>query len=1373
MAKAAGLDAAAQDRRTLSALLVAPATSRASEGFYKPYKSALAALFAADPALAAVGRELFPQAGGNAFFGWWLDVLDAGGALGPLLDGSAAPGSAASWLSRAMAHCRRGWQAEPPPAQMFGIIDQLAATIRADGVPVSPQTGNRQVDANLVDALLEHGLPVNPGGHVDLAGWLASAADGTQRPLTHLTQDPAFAERVQAAVADYPHNYQSDRKVDDLLVAPALAPFVSAWLQERAESFGAHGLARAGAEVVVTLMAATGPSTFRANPGAYEIFARASMHHALARTLAGGLIDELGWPALEEAAAQLVPGEARWTSAWPSIVVLDNARAVVAGPEAVGAAHDLRIPGNARWANPRVRFVDGQFLVIYHDSGDRGYWSGQPGEVFPISVNSYGSIEVCTTTADGGRVGGGRPLHVGDRSLDEEHEVFSDGATVWRLERETGVDATGRWRSTTRLRELEPTTGATGRVSLPAWLEEFAPTAGELDLAASSLMPATGLTESPLGLRDGMVGTRVRRRVLDDGSSVVEVESIDGRRATLSADAAQGASTVFGLVGLPGLAEPALLTQAGLWDSTGTFQLSPSFVGDQRPATSKMPAYHYRPYDDRWRVWGTPFVPPARLWHALRPRDVPGSLALRRVDDALALRLLDAAVADLAADADDVAMPLTRQAIAAALPEITHPRLVDGVVGLVRGAAGVQQELRSFVATRSPSDDATSDGPDPAGIVGADLVALGNVGLGGGRHGRGAGRPGVQISSVGRYLTGELSAELLVSDFPTTTVQWPALVGHAGAVAYLATSPATDEAGRTGLLRFLEVWATTPFVGDLDGIRVGKVIRVEPRAGEDEGDGGDPPRRYVVLPGARHGHQGRTEYWYVSATGAAPPDATEVEVLELRPDWTAEQTLAFVASARERGPVPVTEEAIARLRQRTGMNRAEAALLLGGLPNIDQWEANFIDAPTRSALGLKLAEAKAGREGLRSLSTPVRLALLDAGAGREPGERWDPTAEGGPIDAMADVWNALVGRRATIPDDALVDARAVPSDLPPATWLPMLADPAAAGPLHTDGRWEVKAGRWQEELRCSSDDAFAWVHAATFAHAFSWAFARPVGDPLRTHLGLALDLVRQRLANPDLLVPFRSCWCGSDDTEAIASDLGPAEPNKAGVRVHDTGQLVVVTVSESRRIGAFLRPAHLDDGPIHPAVLAVHWPRGSSGDPLHVIRRLLDTTFDAFAARVAATPVPAGGYEANPADSAPDLVATVADALGVGPDAAALHLQLLTLLDPTDRNVRTWNGWTPARHKKAQAELVAVGAVVEAKRERAGRSAFVAGGWLKVAAPDLPVELWKLPLYDSGVGDDGKVRPHLGRLLPLRPHHELFEAAWTRVVGGDGPGATP
>ncbi|MDV9193363.1 hypothetical protein R6L23_35020, partial [Streptomyces sp. SR27] len=137
----------------------------------------------------------------------------------------------------------------------------------------------------------------------------------------------------------------------------------------------------------------------------------------------------------------------------------------------------------------------------------------------------------------------------------------------------------------------------------------------------------------------------------------------------------------------------------------------------------------------------------------------------------------------------------------------------------------------------------------------------------------------------------------------------------------------------------------------------------------------------------------------------------------------------------------------------------------------------------------------------------------------------------------------------------------------------------------------------------------------------------------------------------------------------------------------------------------------------------------------------------------------------DPSRSVPALVTEVAEARGLGADAAVLYLMLLAMPDPTDRNTARWTGWKPARLKTARAELEAGDLVVSAVRARAGRSLFLPGAWAEQSAPVLAVEQWKLSMYGPVAGS----RPVLGALVPVEPVAELFARAWQRILDGDVP----
>lgn len=200
----------------------------------------------------------------------------------------------------------------------------------------------------------------------------------------------------------------------------------------------------------------------------------------LASTLRTGVLDELGWSALDETYAELAAEAAAATrqqrhrskdvgvtGAWPALILNTLERAVVVGPEGVLLRHTLRLPATVdHWRQLAFRYVDGELLVIWWEDGKlRGYWSHRPAEVFTVSgeqIPRWGrsgpSDEVSLPLPGGGRATGGKALHAGDTSLPPERAVISDGTGLWR----EGHQGTERvWL------EYDPAGGTHGRASSP------------------------------------------------------------------------------------------------------------------------------------------------------------------------------------------------------------------------------------------------------------------------------------------------------------------------------------------------------------------------------------------------------------------------------------------------------------------------------------------------------------------------------------------------------------------------------------------------------------------------------------------------------------------------------------------------------------------------------------------------------------------------------------------------------------------------------------------------------------------------------------------------------------------------------------------
>jgi hypothetical protein len=269
----------------------------------------------------------------------------------------------------------------------------------------------------------------------------------------------------------------------------------------------------------------------------------------------------------------------------------------------------------------------------------------------------------------------------------------------------------------------------------------------------------------------------------------------------------------------------------------------------------------------------------------------------------------------------------------------------------------------------------------------------------------------------------------------------------------------------------------------------------------------------------------------------------------------------------------------------------------------------------------------------------------------------------------------------------------------------------------------------------------------------------PVGDPRRLGVPRLHAKILARLANPELLLFGGSRELKIDGKPYIAPGY-QSNPSQHGV---DNGAIVVAHGY------VYFRPGRITAADAENLTRArdaaeLHYPQATfpwSG-LYHVWQTALSPGVVALVARATDTPVAAGGSELDPRLSAPAVVEAISARHKLDRDAATLYLQILALVDCGDAPTRELNGWTQTKHKKAAAALVAAGLVVEQKHPRANRKFVLDGPWEQLFPPHPAVEQSKLALYDARMANGALAAP-LGRLLPLRPLHELFAAAWQRA----------
>jgi hypothetical protein len=1361
LAKAAKLDPAAEDRKFVAEIIESPALAKAAGEFWRAYAEPLTELGKASAPARGALLNLFPT--GTSYSPdldeAWLDLLRATGADRALVADDAAAeaqpsGGRAAWFDKLCAHLARNWRDSSIGKRAFQLLREMAPMLVADGKPIACFARWR-MDLELVELALELGVPVAPKEHArfDLNAW----AKGTSEPgcsvcdPVRTAAHPQLGPLLQAAVASAIGNDPFD------IVSRGKAGFLAAkraWLEDvlvRAEKGALVGML----QMIELVTKSVKAETFADLPDLHARFAALDMVPALARSLRIGIIDELGWPALEAAAHELDPdGKTEfWAFGGPGCVVLaSRTRAIAVDAKGELARFDLVL--GPKQTIVAIRYVGGQFLVAFRENYQiQAYWSSAPHDVFDADGSYWSVTAQAPRTAvlpDGGWMEVPPVLRAGDRRVPSGTNIVAyDGATAWISE---WKDAVQRWREVSA-------SGEAGRASWPAFIERGIESEWSVDGAASYVLPAPGVTESPFGVADGLVGARVlfrgdRQRHFTER----KIEMIDGTTW-------RGTAAATCLLRLPATSAPRPISEEHVWQKGITATLHDE-TGEVRGSSVG--------FVERRFSRGQAIPLPPTFWHVYVPRDVAGSERLRAITDDDA-RALIAAVPVQPTQPPSVADELAATVIDGVLPEITNLRLRQGIAGLAGVAAKLRLD-RDWLATDRAPDKVRTMTSSSAGYSDEQLrKALGGWVDRSWSDGRAWG----QIERVGQWFASEDRTDRYTHDVPQSDFSWLTFAVQRSQLAFLATALGTpaEHRGMVAELFALLVRSLPP----------APQLRRYYTSGKLALGGEGPGMRLRWHRGNAYAIQ-RTSYredlhtvLEYAPTGTFAPLPGFTHVVELRGttglDVDAIEALNAAVSA---GRTSWTAAAAAKVAELTGLSSSEATYLLAGCPNAGDRSTNFLPKELREQLGLKSTQAQVARDAMNAIELDVRREIIDE------------VARGG-IDALLDarvaetlsaVWLRRVGKRVAIPEDLIATAdRELDAPLNPANALALIADPDGTPEVTTDGNWafdmsvDVIRVRNAEPLvgqdKLEDNSKVFTVSVLQSAVMYlPYVFAElPVGHDLRTKARRAHARIAERLAHAGLWFEAGQKYFSEEESTAFETMLGTL----GGEALTGLAQDIVahripgaVVVKTKHRAELKLHPASLD-AKARDVVgkLATQMPMWRY-DVYRALDYFHSPRLAQLLARIDDTPVPAGGWEQNPQASVPTLVASVAKALKLGDDAAALYLQYLALLWPTPKNVQRWNDWKPKQFEAANAELVEKELVLEAKRERAQRAHFLPGGWEALDSPHPPMESWKLALYGSR-GVDGKPSAPMGRFLALAPFHSLFEQAWKRIDDGDRP----
>ena len=401
MAAAAGLEAVDEAKSLITQLIDAPASARAAAGFWKAYRAPLLELARASAAFRGKLLNLFPspQPATAGFGDWWLDSLTRSGATEALTAtrGSVPPeaeatGGPAGWLTRTVTQQNQSYRVEARSG-LQSLVERMADRLRSIGIAVDLIGPHAWwADLDLIDTAAAAGIPLAPPpqrhGLLHLRG--GGAGRQPERDLAHVVADQTFGpELARALETDLALGYTH---ADHLPRTSGAQHLLREWRDRRADLMERGGLPQIEA-VLATLEKSTSERTLALDPAARDQHrSRRSFGGARTDTARGyrrrARLARVGQSSRETPPA--ANSDVAVRENWPNLVVSDNQKAIVVGPDGILLEHDLRLQprGSAVW-DPVLYFPAGQPLVAWHDPtsrSTRAYWSSQPGQIFDATL---------------------------------------------------------------------------------------------------------------------------------------------------------------------------------------------------------------------------------------------------------------------------------------------------------------------------------------------------------------------------------------------------------------------------------------------------------------------------------------------------------------------------------------------------------------------------------------------------------------------------------------------------------------------------------------------------------------------------------------------------------------------------------------------------------------------------------------------------------------------------------------------------------------------------------------------------------------------------------------------------------------------------
>nr|MBA2538629.1 hypothetical protein [Deltaproteobacteria bacterium] len=1123
LAKAAKSDEAAEADKLTAELIEAPGVNKAPIEFWTTYRDSLLRLAKAQPEIRTRLRAIWPEPRGGGddkkqeFAASWMEMLAEVGALADLPDDGLG-----AWISKMFKFAGKTprteeiLKAEAP--RLIKLDQSVHCSTRA--------RWGYDLHLDLAELVLSLGLSLaKPEDHDDF-----STDTMTVDPVLvsgHAIYGKKLVESVASMIGNSEHEHRMRGKTG----------FTAArrmWIEEQIgdlEGKPFHNVASS----IATLDSKTTAETFLPFQDLHERLSRIDLAGSLAFHLRTGIADEFGWPAYEEAAAALGT-PMKTAGAFPFMTAWNTTKVIALGPTGVIAEHDFVYKAKEHEIE-QAWFLDGQFLVDLKNKAKWEtvqYWSSKPKDKFEqkFDFSGWGGRLPDQWSPPGGGVTlGGKVFHAGDQELSRMRDFLCDGATMW-------FEDNDKWFT------YDPVKDSKAKSDPPPWVAAFARDGWDV-IAVLQPAPA-GLTSSPLGFKDGLLGMRRRDKKEDwDDKLPQELERIDGRTTAMKRRA-------FALIAFPG--DDALraidtegANSARLLGGDGPGCELVSSTGDQMCVLN----------NDDWaaRGWGNVLVPPATFWDYLTPRDVAGSTALRAITTEQASRLLAAARKDVAAtEKAPRPLPNAEAAVRELLPQVTEAKLIAGIAGVAERAAELAHQGAEVAAARS------KDNADPSG-----QGLLGEA---------------AQLRKIAKALAA--GKEIKIPDADVDPREW---LHNVRARAALSYGPLADADDRRKMREMIQAIAGTIFAEDLSRMRTFDLEA--PDNWDNNIEWGTlliqkhEGSTYVIDPNSDWGLE-------VSSDGKfrVPPVADSQYKWKITEEKKLSKGVGTQWADRflelpEQAP-PWDPEIGVKLADKAGLSVPEAILLWLNVSSMSTWSKDFLGKKHRELLGgLKVNDVAAAKTTFEEVNEDKMFELFEKAVPDDPALLLTPLAPGGMVERLGAVWKSKFGKRAKIPQDLIAAAKKDLDLRDLGKLLPAFAGAADDAPfLKPDRRPLHDLSGWSKEALTdnSVDDVVTLL---------AWLFvSRPIGCSIRAGITSVIEKITEVFEDDKLLWPFGSVWFDEEDKKEVARRDGildavggkpidlPKDDDQACTGARDDGAVIVAAYG--RRVYAAFRPAKLD-----------------------------------------------------------------------------------------------------------------------------------------------------------------------------------------------------